>query len=90
MSGILNKLSKPELAALISDYFRLDNDLISCIVHEQPFSSIHTEITAMLVEKKTEVSLLPQERLDLPSRVKAQILALAHGYVYGKEAGRVR
>jgi hypothetical protein len=92
MSRLLDKVSKPELAALISDYWRLDNDLVSCIVHERPFDDVWNEVAKMIAERlaKSERGLLPGKEHTLPAEVHSQVRALIHGYVYGKEAGRVQ
>jgi hypothetical protein len=88
MSTVLAKISKPELAVLISDYFRLDHDLVSCVVHEKPFDLVPAEI-ANLCKVRPPPGQPEGDRTEPVRRIKELTLALAAGYVYGKEAGRV-
>lgn len=90
MSQLLDKISKPELDALISSFFRLDNDLVACLVHEQPFDKVPEEIAKMRLDKQCGGAVGLPELGDMIRETKQAILALVTGYLYGKEAGRVR
>lgn len=85
----LEKISKPELAALISSFFHLDNDLVSCVVHEKPFAVLPEEIDKMRAAPPPP-GYAAEDRTEKIRKMREVIVALITGYIYGKEAGRVQ